>query len=140
MTKKLFSKNCFFDSFFKLTFYQCTFSQFLLQIWNKHKILQFLAPILNYLRKNLSAQIGQCGYENEQNFMLISNLKTKLRKSAPMRSYLKKNYQKSSFLIVTFLSSIFFQFCLRIWNHRKILRFLVPILTYLKKTVFCSIL
>jgi len=123
----------------------CTFSQFRHQIWNKHNILRFLVPILTYLRKKvfccilrkiLSAQIGQYGYQNEQNFMLISNLKTKLRKSAPMRNYLKKNYQKSSFLIVTFLSSIFFQFCLRIWNHRKILCFLVPILTYLKKNSF----
>ena len=32
---------------------------------------------------------GQCqfGYQNEQNFMLIPNLKTKLRKSAQMKIY-----------------------------------------------------
>ena len=43
---------------------------------------------------------------------------------------------------VTFLSSIYFQFCFRIWNQLKILRFLVPILAYLKKkknsALFCE--
>ena len=34
----------------------------------------------------------------------------------------------------------FFQFCLQIWNQCKSLSFLVPILTYLKKKVFCSVL
>ena len=41
-TKKLLSNNCFFVSFLKITFYRFTFSQFHLQIWNKHKILRFL--------------------------------------------------------------------------------------------------
>jgi len=31
------------------------------------------------------------------------------------------------------------EFCLQIWNQCKILRLLVPILTYLKKKVFSSI-
>jgi len=38
-----------------------------------------------------------------------------------------------------FLVECFFKFCLRIWNQCKILHFLVPILTYLKKKVFSSI-
>ena len=72
MTKKLFSKNCSFVSFLKITFYWCTFSQFHLPIWNKHKILRFLIPILTYLRekknfaciskKIFSVKIGQNGY------------------------------------------------------------------------------
>ena len=53
MTKKFFSKSGSFASFLKITFYQCTFSQFHLQIWNKHKILRFLVPILTYLRKKI---------------------------------------------------------------------------------------
>jgi len=32
---------------------------------------------------------------------------------------------------------MFSQFCLRIWNPLKILCFLLPILTYLKKIAFC---
>ena len=34
---------------------------------------------------------------------------------------------------------LFFKFCFRLWNQCKILRLLVPILTYLKKKVFSSI-
>ena len=57
MTKKLFPKNCFFASFLKITFNECTFSQFRLQIWNKHKILRFLVPILTYFKKKVFSSI-----------------------------------------------------------------------------------
>jgi len=36
------------------------------------------------------------------------------------------------------LSRVLFKFCLQIWNQCKILRLLVPTLTYLKKKVFSS--
>ena len=49
------------------------------------------------LRKIFCVKIGENGYQNEQNFMLISNLKTKLRKSAPIKSYLKKTTKKAVF-------------------------------------------
>jgi hypothetical protein len=106
MTKKLLSKNCFFASFFEITFYWCTFSQFHLQIWNKHKILRFLVPILTYLRKKnlacilkkiFSVKIGQNGYQNAQNFILIPNLKTKLRKRAQIKIYLEKTSKRAVF-------------------------------------------
>ena len=83
--QKSYSQKLLFCQFFKITFYWCTFSQFHLQIWNKHKILSFLIPVLNNLReKNLgcilkkiiSVKIGQNGYQNTQNFILIPNLKT----------------------------------------------------------------
>ena len=40
-TKKLFTKNCPFASFFKINLY---FSQFRLQIWNESKTLRILDP------------------------------------------------------------------------------------------------
>ncbi len=69
-----------------------TFSQLHLQIWNKNKILRILVPILTYFNtkyfsqhtvhpKTFYPQIGQNGYQKMQNFMLIPNLKMKLRKS-----------------------------------------------------------
>ena len=106
MTKKLLSKNSFFASFFEITFYWFTFSQFHLQIWNKHKILRFLIPILTYLRKRncgcilkkiFSVKIGQNGYQNAQNFILIPNLKTKLRKSVQIKIYLEKTSKRAVF-------------------------------------------
>ena len=39
--KKVIIKKLLFISFLKITFYRSTFSQFHLQIWNKHKILRF---------------------------------------------------------------------------------------------------
>ena len=71
-------------------------------IWNENKILRILVPILTYLRiksyglycmlrKNFCVKIGQNGYQNAQNFILIPNLKTKLRKSAQVKIYLEKN-------------------------------------------------
>ena len=38
------------------------------------------------------------------------------------------------------MSCVLFQFCFRIWKRCKILRLLVPILTYLKKKVFSAFL
>ena len=136
MTKKFLSKNSFFASFFKITFYWFLFSQFHLQIWNKHKILRFLRKknLDCILKKIFSVKIGQSGYQNAQNFILILNLKMKLRK---IKIYLEK-LAKGQFLWITFWLSVFFKFCLRIWNQCKILRLLVPILTYLKKKVFSS--
>ena len=73
------------------------------------------------------------------NFTLIPNLKTKLRNSAPIiKSYFQKTTKKQ-FFENNFFVMRFFKFCLWTWNQCKILRFLVPILTYLKKKVFSSI-
>ena len=88
--KKLFSKNCFFASFLQKTFYWCNFSQFHLQIWSKHKILCFWYPywpiwgkkVLGcMLKKIFCVKIGQNGSQKAQNFILIPNLKMKLRKN-----------------------------------------------------------
>ena len=94
----LFTKNCPFASFFKINLY---FSQFRLQSWNENKILRILVPILTYFNTKyyfqntakffFSPQIGQYGYQKTQNFMLIPNLRMKLRKSAPIKSYFLKN-------------------------------------------------
>jgi len=98
LNQKFFSKNCPFASFFKINLYLCTFSQFCLQIWNKNKILSILVPILTYFNTKYfvlntaqhffsSNTVGQYGYQKTLNFMLIPNLKMKLRKSALIKSY-----------------------------------------------------
>jgi len=51
-----------------------------------------------YCPKTFYPHIGQYGYQKTQNFMLIPNLKMKLRKSAPIKSYLKKNSKKADFV------------------------------------------
>ena len=102
-TTKLFTKNCPFASCFKINLY---FSQIRLQIWNENKILRILVPILTYFNTNyffqntvqiFFSQVGQYGYPKTQNFMLIPNLKMKLRKSAPIKSYFKKLAKKQFF-------------------------------------------
>ena len=105
-TKRLFTQNCSFASFFQINLYLCPFSLFRLQIWNENKILRILVPILTYFNtkfffkiqaKFFFPQIGQYGYQKTQNFMLIPNLKMKLRKSTPIKSYLKKTCKKTVF-------------------------------------------
>ena len=59
--------------------------------------------------------------------MIIPNLKTKLRKNAPIKSCFEKTSKK-----LTNFFHVFFSILLQIWNQHKIL---VPILTYLKKRV-----
>jgi len=104
--KKLFTQNCSFASFFKINLYVCPFSQVRLQIWNENKILRILVPILTYFNTKyflqntgqfFSPQIGQYGYQKSQNVMLIPNLKMKLRKSTPIKSYFKKTCKKAVF-------------------------------------------
>jgi len=93
-SKKLFTKDCPLARFFKRNLY---FSQFRLQIWNENKILRILVPILTYFDTNYFIQntvqifffSSKYGYPNMQNFMLITILKMKLRKSAPIKSFLK---------------------------------------------------
>jgi len=48
-TKKLFTKNCPFASFFKINLH---FSQFRLQIWNENKILSIFVLNLTYFNAN----------------------------------------------------------------------------------------
>ena len=67
--------------------------------------------------------------------MLILNLKTELRKTAPIKSYFLKSCF-ASFFKITFQWWTFSQFCLQIWNQRKVLQFLVPMMTDLKKESF----
>ena len=56
--------------------------------------------------KGLRAEIGQYGYQNVQNFILIPNLKTKLKKRATIESYLKKleikQFLEDNFFVVFF--------------------------------------
>ena len=75
-------------------------------------------------------------YQKTQNYSLIPNPETKWRKSFPIKVI--KKHLKECFFNITFSWWVFTQFCLRIWNQHKILRFLVPILTYLKNKVFSS--
>ena len=55
--KKVIPKNLLFYRFIIITFYWFVFSQFCLQIWNKHEILRFLVPILTYLKKKVFISI-----------------------------------------------------------------------------------
>ena len=125
-----------------------TFSQFRLQIWNENKILRILVPILTYFNtKYFFQNTGQIFFPSNRSiwvpknaeFYAYSKSEDEIEKKCIDKKLFLKNLEKSSFLIITFLSCAFFQFCLWIWNQRKILRFLVPILTYLKKKVFSSI-
>jgi len=47
------------------------------------------------LEKIISVKIGQNGYQNSQNFILIPNMKTKLRK---IKIYLEKTSKRTVFL------------------------------------------
>ena len=82
-----------------------------------HKILRFWVPILTYLReKNLdcilekiiSVKIGQNGYKNVQNFILIPNLKTKLRKIDRKKRFILKKLAKGQFFVNKFWVQCFF--------------------------------
>ena len=100
--------------------------------------------------KFLFPQIGLYGCQKKENFMLLPNLKMKLRKSAPMKCYLKnlakncwwlatskktdemlfKKLAKAIFRI-TFLSCVFLNFAFWVGISVKNL-FLVPILIFFK--------
>ena len=45
-----FLTNCFLVRFFRITFLWYTLFKFRFQIWNQHKILHFLIPVLTYLK------------------------------------------------------------------------------------------
>ena len=64
---------------------------------------------LNIQTKTFFPHIGQYGYQKTQNFMLIPNLKMKLRKSALIKSYFK-NWSKKQFFDNNFLTCVFFNF------------------------------
>ena len=60
--------------------------------------LRHTVPISHKIeQETFFLHIGQYGYQKTQNFMLILNLKTKLNKSALIKSYLKKTSQKADF-------------------------------------------
>ena len=61
------------------------------------------------LRKIFCVKIGQNGYQNAQNFILIPNLKTKLKKRATIESFIL-NYKKTVSLsyLVFCTCSVFF--------------------------------
>ena len=62
-----------------------------------------LDPLTTYFSQNRAEnfflQIGQYGYQNKQNFKLIPNPKTKIKKNAPIKSYYKKLLFASVFKI-----------------------------------------
>ena len=143
----MFTKNCSFASFFKINLYLCPFSQFRLQIWNENKILRILVPILTYFNtKYFFQNTGQIFFSSNRSiwvpknaeFYAYSKSEDEIEKKCTNKKLFNKNKQKNCFLIMTFLSRVLFKFCLQIWNQCKILRLLVPILTYLKKKVFSS--
>ena len=144
----MFTKNCSFASFFKINLYLCPFSQFCLQIWNENKILLILVPILTYFNtKYFFQDTGKLFFSSNRSiwvpknaeFCAYSKSEDEIEKKYTNKKLFKKNLQKSGFLIITFLTYVLFQFCLRNWNQCKILRLLIPIVTYLKKKVFSSI-
>ena len=144
----MFTKNCSFASFFKINLYLCPFSQFRLQIWNENKILRILVPILTYFNTNYffqnTVQIfflssRSIWVPKNAEFYAYSKSEDEIEKKYTNKKLFQKNLQKNSFLIITFLSCVLFQFCLRNWNQCKILRLLIPIVTYFKKKVFSSI-
>ena len=145
-TKKLFTKNCPFASFFKINLYLSPFSQFRLQILNENKILRILAPILTYFNtkyffqktaQSFFPQIGQYGYLKMQNLTLILNPKAKLKKKHSTKKLFTKNCPFASFFKINLYFNLYkSQFCLQIWNENKILRILVPTLTYFNTKYF----
>ena len=59
------------------------------------------------LEKIISVKIGQNGYQNAQNFILIPNLKTKLRKRAQIKIYLEKTSKRAVFCEQLFVERFF---------------------------------
>ena len=89
------------------------------------------------LRKNIKCSNRSIWVPKWAEFHANFIFEDKIEKKCTNKESFKKKLPKNSFFRVTFLSSrYFFQFCLRIWNQRKILRFLVPIFTNLKKHSF----
>ena len=62
---------------------------------NKQNLGYLRPTVKQFTTKSFFLQIGQYGYEKMQNFMLIPNLKTKFKKSVPLKSYLKKTIKKA---------------------------------------------
>ena len=58
------------------------------------------------MKKIFSVKIGQNGYQNAQNFILIPNLKKKLKKRAQIKIYLEKTSKwavfENNFLVECF--------------------------------------
>ena len=50
-----------------------------------------------FIKKIVSVKIGQNGYQNAQNFILIPNMKTKLRISAKIKIYLEITSKRAVF-------------------------------------------
>ena len=76
-----------------------------------------MIPILTYFNTKyffqntaqiFFSQVGQYGYQKTQNFMLIPNLKMKLRKIEPIKSYLKIKLAKIQFFENNFFAMRFF--------------------------------
>ena len=59
------------------------------------------------LKKIFSVKIGQNGYQNAQNFILIPNLKMKLRKRAQIKIYLEKTIKRAVFVNNFFVERFF---------------------------------
>ena len=51
------------------------------------------------MKKIFSVKIGQIGYQNAQNFILIPNLKTKLKRKAQIKIYLEKTSETAVFCL-----------------------------------------
>ena len=104
--KKIIIEKLLFCQILKNNFSLVHFFSISSYIWKKHKTPRILVPILTYFNTKyffqktgqiFFPQIGQCGFQKTQNFMLIPNLKMKLRKGALITSYFKKLPKKQFF-------------------------------------------
>ena len=92
----------------------------------------------------------QDGYQKSQNFMLISNSLMPTQTKALKKKLEPKNHANfenfrfcaffRGFLLLTFVRGISESRHQRIWNQHKIMRFLIPILIFLKKNFFWVII
>ena len=82
------------------------------------------------MEKIISVNIGQNGYRNAQNFILIPILKTKLKKSAQIKIYLEKTSKRTVFCEYGYPKT---QNFMLIPNLKMKLRKSAPIKSYLKK-------
>ena len=73
-----------------------------------------------------------------QNFTLIPNPKAKLKKKHSTKKLFTKNCPFACFFKINLYLRTFSQHHLQIWNENKILRILVPILTYFNTKYFLS--
>ena len=102
-TKKLFTKNCPFASFFKINLYLCTFFEFRLKTWNENKILRILVPILTYFNtKYFFLNTGQIFSPSNRSIWVPKN--AEFYAYSKSEDEIEKKFFDNNFFVMRFIS------------------------------------